>query len=187
MAMMKNALILHGTDGNSSSNWIPWLKNELEIIGFDVWAPDLPNASAPNLQAYTRFIAAKNFAFNKDTILVGHSSGAVALMGLLPKIGTQVKATFLVSAFENDLGWQALGGLFEKPLDFQLIRENGGKIFFIHSDDDPYVPIEHANSLANKTAGTLILIPGQGHFNTEKGAEYKKFDKLLGKIKEIAY
>ena len=90
---MRNAVILHGTDGSSNSNWIPWLKDELGIIGYEVWAPDLPNAGAPNTTAYTRFIAQKNFHFNEETILIGHSSGAVAWLGLLPKLGVQVRAT----------------------------------------------------------------------------------------------
>lgn len=181
---MKNAIIFHGTDASSSSNWFPWLKQELEILGYEVWLPDLPNASAPNLSAYTRLISQANFFFNEETILIGHSSGAAAILGLLPKIGTRVRACFLVSAFDNDLGIPALRGLFEKPLDFMKIRENGGNMYFFHSDDDPYVPLAVADRTALQCAGTLIPIPGQGHFNLEKGPEYREFHKLLGKIKE---
>lgn len=181
---MKNAVIFHGTDGSSQSNWIPWLKEELEILGYEVWAPDLPNAGAPNMTAYTRFVSKQNFAFNEETILIGHSSGAVALLGLLPKIGISVKASFFVSAFENDLGWPNLVGLFDKPFDFNMIRNNGGKMYFIHGDDDPYVPLEQADHLALKSAATLVPIHGGGHFNLEKDPAYKEFPKLLGKIKE---
>ena len=31
---MKNALILHGTQGNSGENWFPWLKKKLEEKGY---------------------------------------------------------------------------------------------------------------------------------------------------------
>ena len=181
---MKNAVIFHGTEGTSQSNWIPWLKEELEIIGYEVWAPDLPNSAAPNEDAYTRFVAQANFPFNDQTILIGHSSGAVALLKLLPKIGTQVKASFLVSAFENELGWPNLKGLFVKPFNFDAIRMNGGDMYFLHGDDDPIVPLQQADHIALQCAATLVPIAGGGHFNLETSPEYREFPKLLGKIKE---
>jgi len=181
---MKNAVILHGTDATAKSNWFPWLKEELEIIGYEVWAPDLPNSGAPNEDTYTKFFAQANFPFNEDTILIGHSSGAVALLKLLPKIGASVRATFLVSAFDDDLGWPNLKGLFVKPFNFDKIRQNGGKIFFFHSDDDPYIPLMQADRIARQCAGTLIPLPGQGHFSTENDPSFREFPKLLGKIKE---
>ena len=181
---MKNAVIFHGTDGSSQSNWIPWLKAELEILGYQVWTPDLPNAGFPNEDAYTRYIAQENFPFNEETILIGHSSGAVAILKLLPKIGIRVKASFLVSAFEDDLGMPNLKGLFTKPFDFDRIRANGGDMYFLHSDNDPYVPLQMADHVALQCAATLIPIPGEGHFNLETSPAYKEFPKLLGKIKE---
>lgn len=182
---MRNAVIFHGTEGSSNSNWIPWLKEELEIIGYEVWAPDLPNSAAPNEDAYTRHVAQANFPFNDETLLIGHSSGAVALLKLLPKIGTQVHASFLVSAFENDLGMPNLGGLFTRPFDFEKIRANGGRMFFIHSDNDPYVPLAQADHLALQCAATLVPVPGEGHFNLEQSEAYRQFPLLLGKIKEV--
>lgn len=182
--MIRNAVIFHGTDGSSQSNWIPWLKSELEIIGYDVWAPDLPNSHAPNLSIYTKFVASQNFPFNSETILIGHSSGAVALLGLLPKLGVEVKASFLVSAFENDLGWPNLVGLFEKDFDFEMIRRNGGKMFFLHGEDDPIVPLAQADHLALQCAATLIPIKNGGHLNIDSNEAYREFPLLLGKIKQ---
>ena len=81
---MKSALILHGTQGSSKENWFRWLKKELEKKGYKDWLPDLPGAEVPNLKRYNEFIFAnKDFEFNSETVLVGHSSGAVACLPLL--------------------------------------------------------------------------------------------------------
>jgi len=83
---MKNALILHGTDFRKEqkqklNNWFPWLKAELEKLGFEVWVPELPEAWQPNLKRYWNFL--KGFNFNEETVIIGHSSGAAMVFGLL--------------------------------------------------------------------------------------------------------
>ncbi|HSX02124.1 MAG TPA: alpha/beta hydrolase [Candidatus Saccharimonadia bacterium] len=192
---MKTALILHGTDGTPQSNWFPWLKAELEKDGYLVWAAALPNAHKPNMELYVKTLLSTKYDlgscpmgwdYNKDTLIVGHSSGAVAILGLLqalPKditVGTCV----LVGSFKDDLGWDSLSELFEKPFDFELIKTKAKKFIFVHSDNDPYCPLEHAEYLSKQVGGELIVLPGQGHFSAELNPEYKEFPRLLEIIKE---
>jgi predicted alpha/beta hydrolase family esterase len=61
---------------------------------------------------------------NDETIIIGHSSGAVEVLSLLQHLpeDKKVKAVFLVSAFRDDLGWDALTDLFTEPFDFEIIR-----------------------------------------------------------------
>ena len=165
---MKNALILHGTDANSLDNWFPWLKKELEKKGYKVWVPDLPHAEKPNIDRYNNFILSnKDWDFNDESIIIGHSSGAVEILGLLeafPK-ETVVNKCFLVGSFINDLGWDSLKELFLKPFDFEKIKKHSKEFIFIHSDNDPYCPLDHAKYLVEKLNGQLIIIKGQGHFS----------------------
>ena len=182
---MKQALILHGTDATPASNWFTWLKEQLEQDGYKVWLPQLPNSDKPNIKAYNQFLLAnQDFEFNDETIIIGHSSGAVEALSLLQHLpeGKKIKATFLVSAFRDDLGWDALTDLFTEPFDFEIIRTKADKFVFLHSDNDPYCPIEHAQYLAEKVGGELIVKPGQGHFNTEISEQYKAFPELLESI-----
>lgn len=183
---MKNALILHGTEGNSQENWIPWLKQELEKHKYVVWAPDLPEANKPNIDRYNSHIFAnKNWKFNKNSILIGHSSGAVAILGLLEVLpaNTRVNICYLVGSFINNLNWDALSDLFVKPFDFDSIKSKANRFIFIHSDNDPYCPLDHAKYLSEKLNGELIILPGQQHFSVSTaGEKYRQFPQLLEAI-----
>lgn len=53
---MKKAVLLHGGSNNSRGNWLPWLKEELEKRGYQVWSPDLPESDHPNWRKWLEFI-----------------------------------------------------------------------------------------------------------------------------------
>lgn len=182
---MKNALILHGTSASPGSNWFAWLKKQLESKGYKVWLPQLPGADEPNTQNYNDFLLEGSFDFNEETILVGHSSGAVSILNLLQVLpgDFKVKAAFLVGAFKDDLGWDNLKGLFQNPTDFKKIKSRCVKFIFVHSDNDPHCSLEGAKYLADKLDGELLVQKGQGHFNTAASPDYKQFPFLLDLIK----
>jgi predicted alpha/beta hydrolase family esterase len=186
---MKNALILHGTNSNSQSNWFPWLKSELEKIGWKVWVPSLPHSEEPNPRRYNDFIFQnKEWQFNEDSYIIGHSSGSVEALHLIQNLpdNLKVNACILVSVFRNDLGWNSLRHLFDDSLNFSKLRSHGTRFIFIHSDDDPHCPIEGARYLHNQIGGEFITIPGQKHFSVETaGDSYRKFPELLNIIKRI--
>lgn len=184
---MKQALILHGTDATPESNWFAWLKERLQQDGYQVWLPLLPDNDRPNAKTYTDFLLSNpDFAFDNETIIIGHSSGAVEVLHLLQNLpeNVKIKDAFLVSAFKDDLGWDMLKGLFGEPFDFAKIKSKADKIVFFHSDNDPYCPLEHAEYLAGQVDGKLIVRPGQGHFNTEISDDYKSFPALMEVMRE---
>jgi predicted alpha/beta hydrolase family esterase len=150
---MKRVLILHSTDGNSKENWLPWLKEKLETQGLKVWVPDLPHAEKPNISRYNNFLSRnKAWFFDENTLIIGHSSGAVAILGLLQHLpeGSKVGACVLVGSFKDDLGWESLKELFFEEFDYQLIKTRSDKFIFIHSDNDPYCPLAHAKYLSDQ-------------------------------------
>jgi len=184
---MTNVLILHGTGATPNSNWFMWLKGRLIGRGYRVWLPQLPDADTPSAATYTKYLLSnKDFKFGDETVLVGHSSGAVEILNLLqhlPKM-THVKAAILVSAFKDDLEMDELSGLFEEPFDFEKIKQRCGKFIFIHSDNDPYCPLDHAKYLARETNGEVVVFEGQGHFNTELSSDYEQFPEIIQFIDE---
>jgi lincosamide nucleotidyltransferase A/C/D/E len=180
---MKKAIILHGTDGSPHDNWFPWLREQLVKLGYKVWVPDLPEANKPNIKRYNEYISRHvPWPIDEETILIGHSSGAVAILGLLQSLPeeTKVKACYLVGSFKDDLGWEALNELFLEPFDFAKIKYKFRFMYFLHSDNDPYCPLEHAQYLHSQIGGDLIVLSGQKHFSTGTfGEEYRQFPYLL--------
>lgn len=183
----KTAIILHGTGSSPKENWFPWLESELVNMGLVVWTPQLPNTNKPNPQEVIPFIT-QNFPFqiSENTILVGHSSGAVEILHLLPTLSTRIRLSILVGSFKDNefLKYEANNELFSIPLDLESCQAHCQEFIYIHSDNDPFCPLDHAQYLMSKTGGSLIILPGQKHFSlSTMGASYSKFPKLLEIIK----
>ncbi|HJM04709.1 MAG TPA: alpha/beta hydrolase [Candidatus Saccharimonadaceae bacterium] len=179
---MKQALILHGTEASPDANWFRSLERVLSDNDFTVWLPQLPDSATPNTKTYNSFLLNNtDFTFNDETILVGHSSGAVEILSLLQNLpdGVKVGDVYLVSAFMDTLGWDALDGLFAEPYNYELITEKARSITLIHSDNDPYVPLGQAQFLKEKLNARLVVIGGQGHFNLEQSEDYREFPLLM--------
>ncbi|KKQ42466.1 MAG: hypothetical protein US60_C0017G0016 [Microgenomates group bacterium GW2011_GWC1_37_8] len=184
---MKNALILHGTQGSPRTNWFQWLKKELEKKGYKVWVPKLPKPEKPRVSRNVKYIFNnKNWQFNSESILIGHSSGPATILGLLDELPDEiiVNKCIFISAFTED-DWEPNVELFDYNYDFRKIKTKAKKFILIHSDNDPYVPLKQSKDLAVKLNGKLIMEKGQGHFNLEKSPQYKKFPLLLKLIDEI--
>ncbi len=170
-------IIIHGTFSTPTDNWFPWLKKELNAI-----TPTFPTPENQNLTNWLDVM--KNYKITKDTILIGHSSGATFILSLLEKY--ECKAAFLVAGFTGKLNisLDPLNKTFaEKEFDWEKIKENCKQIYMFHSDNDPYVPLENAKNLQEHLNAKLTIIPNGQHLN--KTAGFTKFPLLLKKIKEI--
>ncbi len=179
---MKKAVILHGTEGDSNSNWLPWLNDELTGRGVRVWAPDLPRPEYPSLNEWSDYVIENcPFEIDEDTALIGHSAGAVAVLVVAQKLDTVIERVISVSVFKSmdHLDFPANDRIFDVDFDFAKMKQNCDNFLFVHSNDDPYCPLEHAEYLASMTNGKLKVIPGQGHFNLENSKNFKEFPELL--------
>jgi len=178
---VKNAIILHGTLGSPGGNWFAWLKDELERQGLEVWLPALPHPEQPSLRAWSNFVRKHcPFPIDSQTLVVGHSSGAILALILAQENPVPIGKIAAVSVFhDNSLNWEPNAQLFDVPFQWKPIRKNAQKLLFIHSGDDPYVPLEQARFVADSCRAKIVIIPGQGHFNLEKSKNYWRFPKLL--------
>lgn len=180
---MKNVLILHGTFGNSKENWFPWLVHELRQKGHSVWVPDLPHAESPSIPRWNAFIR-KEWTFDQESIIIGHSSGAVAVLGVLQElpIKTKIDKAILVAGFTTDLDWDPLQELFSYRFHWGAIKKKANKFILFHSDDDPYVPLWHGEKLEKLLDAELVVMKGQKHFSVSTDSKYTTFPELLEKI-----
>lgn len=185
----KKAVILHGTDAGSDKNWFPWLKAELESVGYKVWVPDLPNNHYPNAKVYNNFLHDSGWDFT-DNLVIGHSSGAVSILNLLsddrtPKIDTGI----LIGAWHtNSEPWtppSQFVNLFPKEgFDFKTIKSKSNQLIYMHGDDDPYCPLEQAKWLANQTKSKLIIVP-KGHHLGSRFSKLPELAKVLSNINKL--
>lgn len=186
MRYMRTAIILHGTLGSPDGNWFQWLKKELEKRGVTVWLPQLPQAEQPSLREWLQFVKEQcPFLINEETLIIGHSSGAILALVVAENNMEKIGAIIDVSVFhDNSLRWQPNDRLFDVQFNWAAIHQGVNELLFIHSDNDPYVPLNQAEYVATNTDGEMIVIPGEGHFNLERSAKYKQFPKLLEILEE---
>jgi len=179
--MTKRVIILHGTMGSPEGNWFRWLQKELQDRGYEVWLPVLPHAEQPSLREWADYVHEHApFQLDEQTLIIGHSSGAILALIAAQESSVSLSGVVAVSVFhDNSLNWDANSRLFDIPYDFEAIKRNAPKLLFIHSDNDPYVPLEQAQYVSEKCGSNTLVIPGQGHFNLEQSPGYAKFPKLI--------
>jgi predicted alpha/beta hydrolase family esterase len=169
---MKQALILHGTDSNPEANWFPWIRAQLVEQGYQVWAPLLPNNDTPSRETYTDFLLSGQHNLT-DSIVIGHSSGAVEILNLLmDERAPHIKLGMLVSAWEHGVPPGMEPAKFAKlfpaeGFDFARIQRNADKLAFMHSVDDPYCPLAQAQHLASQLNATMTVVPNGGHLGSQ--------------------
>lgn len=178
---MQKAFLIHGAGGNPKENWFPYLKTELEKRGFQVVVPAFPTPENQTLENWLKAFGKYEASLDEDTILIGHSIGCAFILNLLERSKTKIKSAYLVSGFTSQLNnpqFDPVNKTFvERKFDWKKIRENCPEFHIFHSDNDPYVPLEKAETLSKNLHSKIILIRRAGHINAKAG--YTKFPQLL--------
>ncbi len=173
--------IIHGSGGNPSGNWFPWLAAELQKRGHSVVLPEFPRPKQQNLSSWMECFDTHVQSLTKTSVLVGHSTGVALALNVLQRESTPIAAAFLVGGFVGAIGNEAYDPLnasfFESDFQWDRVRRNVAEVFVYAGDDDPYVPLAKSIELANLLGSELVLVPGGGHLNYETG--YLRFDRLL--------
>ncbi len=181
---MKRVILLHGNgDSSGSDNWQPYVKQELEKLGVTCLSPDLPDNVVARMSHWFPYFE-ETLSIGKDDIVVGHSSGALAIMKYAEN--HEVGGSVLVGTYYTDLGYQDEkdSGYFDTPWNWEAVKKNQPWTAIFASEDDPYIPLDQAQYVSANTNAEMIVIPGEGHFNLERSDEYKQFPKLVEILEE---
>jgi len=176
-------IFIHGNGGSTiNDNWFPWVKKELEGLGFEVIAKNLPDPIEAKSKIWLPFIS--SLGADENTIIIGHSSGAVAAMRYAQQ--NRILGSVLVSASHTDLGEESekVSGYFDNPWDWKQIKDNQKWIVQFASTDDPYIPIKEARYIHEKLGTDYHEYGDQGHFGWNTGK--KEFPELVAAIKRFA-
>ena len=73
------AILIHGNGGCTAADiWLPWLEREIRALGLDVINHTFPDNVKARATVWLPYL--ESLDADEKTILVGHSSGAVAAM-----------------------------------------------------------------------------------------------------------
>jgi predicted alpha/beta hydrolase family esterase len=170
-----------GTDILSPNHkmWFGWLKPKLEELGIEVIADDYPDAWDCKASEWLPFIS--KLGADESTILIGHSTGAIAAMRFAED--NPILGSVLVGSYYTDLGdpEEKVSGYFNTPWRWQHIKDNQKWIIQFHSTDDPWIPNDEAQMIQNKLSTELHEFNDKGHFGVDK--PFEEFPELLDVLK----
>ncbi len=160
---MPKAILIHGNGGGTADDiWLPWLERELTTLGLDVINQTFPD----NVRARARFWLPflESLGADENTILIGHSSGAVAAMRYAER--HRLLGSILVGVCHTDLGdsGEAASGYYADPWRWEDIRAHQQWIAIYNSTDDPHIPIAEPRFVAAQLRCSYFEFTDRGHF-----------------------
>lgn len=180
---MKNYFIVHGSFSSPFSNWIPYLRKEIENKGLVVYTPDLP--SGVGYQNYTNWENMmleylKIGLINENTTIFAHSIAPVFVCKFLVNNKVKIKRLVSVCGFNNYLGINEEYDNVNESMYFDNlidVKKYCDDIICYYSKNDPYVKYDVEKEFADNVADKVIVIDDGGHLNSESG--YTEFKDLL--------
>ena len=151
------------------------------------WQAAVPALSTPEYQSlenWKRALAEQVPAYAEADLLIGHSLGGTFILRLLESDLIKRKQVILVSTLIDEINNEEYDSLNKSFIDtsfqWNKIKENCGKVFVFHGDDDPYVPMSQAETISKELDAPLQIIKGGGHINADSG--YTEFPEILDVI-----
>lgn len=169
-----------GGDVNDPGGWFPYVKRELQKLGLEVISQNFPDPKKARAKYWLPFIT--KLGGDKNTILIGHSSGAVAALRYAEK--NKILGSVLVSACYTDLGEasEKISGYYDHPWGWDKIKQNQSFIIQFHSTDDPFIPIEQAHFIHQQTNSGYHEFTDQQHFGYPNPKT--EFPEIVSEIKK---
>lgn len=165
---MKRALIIHGWESSPEEHWYREEERLLKEKGFEVSLPEMPGGSFVKLEEWLEVI--ERFGPDEESVLIGHSLGAPAILRYLKAAEQKVGIVILIAGFASSLHLDYPNAEYpdkflEGGFDWKKLKENAKKFVVINQKDDPWVPKEKGQEIADALGVDLVLVEGNNHFD----------------------
>ncbi|MFD4957820.1 RBBP9/YdeN family alpha/beta hydrolase [Microbacterium sp. NPDC058389] len=170
MTDKQRLIVIHGYGATPRSHWFPWLAAQVPSVTVEV--PELPNPTAPKFDTWEVVAAEAIAAADENTVVIGHSLGAVTALNALAALpeGRRLAGIVLVGGFAEPLpGYAALDAFTRVPLDIEALRALTPNRTVFVSDNDAIVDPAITARLAARFGADLVTVPGAGHFQETEG------------------
>ncbi|GGE97200.1 RBBP9/YdeN family alpha/beta hydrolase [Mycetocola zhadangensis] len=163
--MAPRIIVAHGYNAAPHRHWFPWLVEQ-----FDpgvVTVPALPNSTAPELEPWVDTLAAAIGGVDDETILIGHSLGAITTLRVLERMPRpwRLRGLILVAGFVSSLpNLPKLDEFTAPPVDLATLAAHIEHRSVIGSDNDTTVAPAFTAELARGLEAPLTIVSGGGHF-----------------------
>lgn len=170
---MKTVYIFHDAFNDQFSDWYPWMKTELEKLGYVTFVPSFPTPAAQTYESWKAVI--KNFieTFDEETLFIGHGIGGTFALRLIEELSQKIKGVVLVASYAEPIGhvgYDRINQTFvEHDFSWQKIKNNCYTIAVIAGENDPFVPLNITENLGKNLGEQIITIPDGGHINRASG------------------
>jgi uncharacterized protein len=157
-------VMIHGNGGGKATDyWFPTVKKYLESIGIQVDCRDFPDSQVAHENIWLPFLK-NEIKTDKNTILLGHSSGACASMRYAEN--NKILGSILVGASYTDTNDEneRKSGYFSRPWKWDKIKANQNWIMQFASIDDPYIKIDEPRLIHKKLNTQYFEYKDKGHF-----------------------
>ena len=170
-------VIVPGNQGDDmfQTFWYGWLYEELnKESDITCILKNMPDPVYARESIWLPYME-KELHCDLDTVIVGHSSGAVAAMRYAET--RKVHRMVLVSAYTSHLDdpTEKESGYFNRPWRWEQIKSNvGGTIIQFGSKDDPFLPWSEQTKVAKGLDSELHEYSDRGHFMDSVFPELKE-------------
>ncbi len=164
---MKRTIIVHCWDGMPDYCWYPWLAQELKLKRVSVEVPAMPETQAPKQALWVPKLCEVVGVPDEELVLVGHSVGCITILRYLESLdpGQRIAGVVLVAGFTDHLGFDELKNYFQTPIDWEKIKTHCDTFVAIFSDNDPFVPVSHADVFREQLGAQIIIKHAMDHFS----------------------
>ncbi len=183
---MKRVVIVHAWGETPQSCWYPWLRQQLESKGAEVFVPAMPNTDEPQIDAWVNKLSDIVPSPNEDTIFIGHSIGCQTILRYLSGFlkNTHVGDVLFVAPWTHVMGLSSDSQRIADPwvmtsFDWGKAKACVASFTALFSDNDEWVPLSEQQLFQEKLGAATKLFASAGHFDQQT-----EFPELLSAVRQ---